>query len=356
MTVLTPMDKATDSHGDVRIKRFHSEEQGVPIATKNLFSKLALFFSADNYSEDKMQHLALLPVLLRDMINRKLYASDDVLADLLKFIHVNSSPECSSQCRIFVASTITTFARRDILADCRTMRILAEIVLRCSGSFEDLLSTLCKREYFKRTGHKGSRPADFEIFEKCLTILSRQNTSSKVVIRSLEAPMSCGESPLAFALKFRSAAIVEILLKYGANVKTKWLRFQNAYEVLLCTPHHVFVGVEEQRKIKDCLCLLLRASDRAPIRTTSLHGCALDPCASDLFSLIPDDELADIIPRHMTADPCLLQQLCKLAIRSTLYENGRLPQGVSSLPLPEVLRRYVNLESDWPQGLLVYHG
>ncbi|XP_053195440.1 ankyrin repeat and SOCS box protein 17-like [Scomber japonicus] len=53
----------------------------------------------------------------------------------------------------------------------------------------------------------------------------------------------------------------------------------------------------------------------------------------------------DHIPHGRCAVPCELSHLCRVAIRRRLLGRALLPKGIFELPLPESLKKYLNLEA-----------
>lgn len=53
----------------------------------------------------------------------------------------------------------------------------------------------------------------------------------------------------------------------------------------------------------------------------------------------------DHIPNGRCLVPCELSHLCRVAIRRRLLGRALLPKGIFELPLPESLKKYLNLEA-----------
>ncbi|XP_062291158.1 ankyrin repeat and SOCS box protein 17-like [Scomber scombrus] len=57
------------------------------------------------------------------------------------------------------------------------------------------------------------------------------------------------------------------------------------------------------------------------------------------------EDWSDHIPHGRCTVPCELSHLCRVAIRRRLLSRALLPKGIFELPLPESLKKYLNLQA-----------
>lgn len=98
-----------------------------------------------------------------------------------------------------------------------------------------------------------------------------------------------------------------------------------------------------------CLRYLLRASSHAPIvfneDEEKIPSAAQAWNSNGPHKLVLYAKFRKFIPNYESSVTSL-QNLCRLAINKSLFQNGSLPHGVSKLGLPKSLKTYVALERD----------
>ena len=159
------------------------------------------------------------------------------------------------------------------------------------------------------------------------------------MVNMIDAPLACGETPLMLACRHHRPDMVLLLLRHRASVDSSWLFFRSALEVLLFSPNIVVVDEPGLEDIKTCITLYQRATTSINIerlKDMEKDGrCALYP---GWYQLISHDQY-----KH----PALLTHLCRHSIRRHLYMRSDVPTMIATLPLPQVLQKYVDLLCDW---------
>ena len=179
---------------------------------------------------------------------------------------------------------------------------------------------------------------------------------------------SRGSTPLLLACHSLEPKSVLLLLRYGADPLRPGqlhhiigLQFQHPLYVLVTKlnasvfwrnhnrhmeqeVHERFLSRqnEQDTNLRLCLQYLSRAMTSLPITTKPPTS---PPSSSKaLFQLHKYFE--DLLPKNRTSEPAELSQWCRWTIRQMLQKCGHLPAGIESLPLPNVLKQYVDLLLD----------
>ena len=119
---------------------------------------------------------------------------------------------------------------------------------------------------------------------------------------------------------------------------------------------HLSSGVRQQYinkqnsldvELKLCLRYFCRSLERLPITFGSRVG-AVEPhpdtCTPFAFALHPD--YRPLLPRERLDSPAELVHICRCAIRRTLKGKEELPAGIQQLPVPVLIKQYLDLLLD----------
>ena len=282
--------------------------------------------------------LVLLPILLKDIIQRKCsfhkltkdlgcYCRDKDSTDFKGHVFVNA-----------VIKILPTVPQSQVTEE--HLQILAGLVYHFNSSLEDLLSVICDI-CDQTSGSTSLSTVLIQLLESTLQHAQRQEAlglDGDHPDLFVDKPFSFGESALVFAARRRNFQVMRVLLRYGADEMMKWLNFQNVLEVLLFAPHTVYVTAEDMRATEQCIALLTSIMECSGEVITGLE----DKHKAGYFPLCP--HWRHLIPHHITeAQGPSLRHRCRRVIRDTLRKHGVLPAGITSLPLPNLIQDYIDI-------------
>ncbi|CAK6959336.1 ankyrin repeat and SOCS box protein 17-like [Scomber scombrus] len=148
---------------------------------------------------------------------------------------------------------------------------------------------------------------------------------------------------------------LRILLQHGMLEKER--RPSYIINVILFTPlplvEEEYIKATLIRRRIDCMVLCFRVLTRVSI-THLQNGCIQFGFHVKLLSFkvqvrsgrMPlTEDWSDHIPHGRCTVPCELSHLCRVAIRRRLLSRALLPKGIFELPLPESLKKYLNLQA-----------
>ncbi len=157
-------------------------------------------------------------------------------------------------------------------------------------------------------------------------------------MRFIDYPLNYGESPLMSASRHRNPDVILTLLRHGARIQSEWMCYQSALEVLLLAPSLIYLEPDELRSIEIASQYYVRACisiDKEHIEYLIKGGYV--PLHGDWRQLIPADRFSE---------PASLKQHCRVMLRAHLSRKRALPDGIARLPLPPILQRHLDLDTD----------
>ena len=159
-------------------------------------------------------------------------------------------------------------------------------------------------------------------------------------VRFVDWPLFTGITPLIQACKEWQPHRILLLLRHGADTSATWLGFQNPIMALLLTPHEVYLkkDVFTEQKLKLCIRYYSRATSR--IRVQEIKEKLAEGFQEKL------DGWEKFVPENRYKKPTELKHLCRCSIRTSLQGNRNLPSGIDELPLPGLLKEYIDLQID----------
>ncbi|XP_064648811.1 ankyrin repeat and SOCS box protein 17-like [Lineus longissimus] len=160
-------------------------------------------------------------------------------------------------------------------------------------------------------------------------------------MRLVDAYMAGEETPLALACRFRQPAIVLLLLRHGARTELPYARhqFSDCLEVLLTSLYFVHTTENDHENVEKSLQYICRSAERISMKR-------LEHRLADNMYKPSHPSWREIIPSRRHKDPAELQHLCRCNIRRQLHKSFSLPNGIEKLPLPNRLKKYLDLEFD----------
>ncbi|XP_003478861.1 ankyrin repeat and SOCS box protein 17 [Cavia porcellus] len=153
------------------------------------------------------------------------------------------------------------------------------------------------------------------------------------------SPLS-GITPLYYVAQTRQSSIFKVLLQYGILENEKFPL--NIVSTILLYPSRVRIMVDHElihieEDAKTCLVLCSRVLSAIAVKEIKMQlSLGRRPIITDWLEYIPPTRYKD---------PCELQHLCRITIRTQLLTNKMLPDGIFSLKIPVRLQKYLNLES-----------
>ncbi len=226
-------------------------------------------------------------------------------------------------------------------------------------------------EYFLDVGHDLTVRVQFSELDLTQQELPVHTFNSDVRFVDAPLPAARGSTPLLLACHSINPAAVLLLLRYGADPlrsgqvhRVIGIQFQHPLYVLLTKLNasvfwlshhqHLDMPLREQffkthdRQVEDirqCLCYFSRAVAQLPIGLAG-DGSTIRDNLGKVFYLHPKQ--ADAVPSTRTSDPPELCHWSRCLIRNHLQQHSRLslPSSIQKLPLPDLLKRYVDLLVD----------
>lgn len=156
---------------------------------------------------------------------------------------------------------------------------------------------------------------------------------------------SCGRaSALKITIQLGLADKLHILLRFGALVvppdSPEGAEVVKSLLDRLCEFNHVY-----PYNVVACLQLILRV---LPCLCLAFGGgnefCGRGGLVVEKYGDLVDDGVLPL--KRCGIEPPELKHLCRCVIRGRLWDNYELPNGIKSLPIPGVLRRYLDIMED----------
>lgn len=308
----------------------------------NIFFNLSVFYTSDDVLGGNETSRVLVS-LLKDFLTRKGFSLDDIVQHLMIFCHGHQDRDIQGRSFIHAVLNLIQDSQRalhkalDGPTTVKHVQGLLRLLWKFSGTFNDIFSEICK----PIKGFVDKRPGKRDNYDR-LKYLLRYGHALDVTpgpeekpVRFIDAPLAYGESPLMLASRNRCPDAVLLLLRHGADVNTTWLYFRSSLEVLLFAPNQVFISEEDLSKIVLCLHYHLRAVARVDLGR--LEGLTKE----GYTELLP--EWRSYIPESYWRSPCTLTQLSRCALRQTLNRKRLLPNVIQQLPLPTLMKSYLDL-------------
>lgn len=162
---------------------------------------------------------------------------------------------------------------------------------------------------------------------------------------------SCGQaSPVRVVIQMGAAEILLILLRFGARV---------IHENASTNPVESILDKlkEYNRKypyeLVTCLKLVLRAVPEVNFTVDKLFAEHLElPEDYNYQRKVALEKYGEVLEDHLIPSsrcglkPVELKHLCRCQIRHCLWNNFELPFGIQKLPIPDTLKRYLDLFDD----------
>lgn len=175
-------------------------------------------------------------------------------------------------------------------------------------------------------------------------------------------------TPLGLACLVAHPQAVLLLLRYGASALHPHHTVTSPHENW-CQPLYILVNqmnlrdsddfatgmastAEGQRTVRQisacrtqrliqCLDYLSRSTPSLPMKITN------EASLSSHSIIALRERFADNLPSRCSDRPSELQHLCRCRIRRVLQESRRLPHALQELPLPQIIRDYLDLKRDF---------
>ena len=321
----------------------------IPDTTRiNIFKNITLFFN--NGQPEAKQNFPVLIEMLRDFQCRKGYTFPMLLGQLRDFCRKYEN----SNSPTYIKALMEMNRENDSIHSSMYVQELLLLHLNECGNFEDIFSEVCSP--VNGITKIGSRSLDSyqleEYYKKSLdnftyylkhtstfhvTFPRDVNITHQTSYRFIDYPLRYGESPLMLASRYRRHDTVLLLLRHGATIagNYNWLKYQSAIEGLLMAPNLIYLEDQDLVNIELCLQYYIRASAR--INVNRLHA-----LLADGYHAL-HDKWQQLIPESRYSEPCSLKQSCRVKIRQSINSNRKLPYGIDSLPLPVLLKQYLDL-------------
>ncbi|XP_014246560.1 uncharacterized protein LOC106664962 [Cimex lectularius] len=225
------------------------------------------------------------------------------------------------------------------LQDSEVVARLLEALYLCERAFDRLMSGAIFGP--KASGVISGWKSDFDTIEENVNAVGyflehacREKAEYKTKngrVRLVDVPMETygRTTPATVAVQVTRPDFLLLLLQHGAQVFIE--NSPSPLEVLLKrlsdSPDRIPSG------LRQCLFVIMRVVTFLPWRGEEEF---LEPYFPGL----------KFIPETRMASPPELKHFCRIAIRTRLHENFQLPIGIWSLPVPESLQHYINIEED----------
>ncbi|GFS32348.1 SOCS box domain-containing protein [Nephila pilipes] len=198
------------------------------------------------------------------------------------------------------------------------------------------------------------KPIDYFIEHayKKRTLFNNRRFADQCILQSIKR-IPCRHSIVSLfhppcAMAFRFPEILPKLLRHGLFVRAGpqnenvsklitgiiGIYASSGYEK--CPPQVVGMGNVLLRAVKSVDATMLMKCQRVRNRSPSVQKV--------LAKVIEKNILPKLQVR--CTGPQELKHLCRCSIRKSLYKNWQLPNGIYFLPLPTLMKRYINLELD----------
>lgn len=242
------------------------------------------------------------------------------------------------------------------LKDTATVEALLDHIYSCEKTFERLMvgALFGTRAPHFIAGWKSDFDSQEENLRAVVYYLDNASNSNgeylfeNYPIRFVDVPIeSCGKSTvLKISIQLGLPDKLHIFLRFGALILPY---FDNSDENVI----DIILDKLSEHKRKypynfvACLQLLLRVLPSLPVTSNSEYILGSNVQRSyflDKYSFLVEDA---ILPMNRCGIlPPNLKHLCRCVVRDVLWKNFQLPNGIKTLPIPEQLRRYIDIMED----------
>ena len=315
----------------------------------NIFKWMSLFFRENallmrtNYS--------ILLSMLEDFELRKGYTFPTLLGQLRDFC----SKYESDNSRYFIIALLDINRKQSGIFESQYVKELVSLLWNEAGNFSDILGTICGKnpevdllnrncESLREIKHQKLMDEFYYYLKHAASchfqIRSFVEDGKEEInqVRLIDYPLNYGESPLMSASRHRKPDVILALLRHGAIMESNWMCYRSAVEVLILAPNLIYLSSQDVLNIEVAMQYFLRACtsvNRKHIHTLNEEG----------YSPL-HQRWQHLIPEARYAQPCSLKQTCRVNIRNALNQNSQLPYGIENLPLPVILKEYLDLLQD----------
>ena len=157
-------------------------------------------------------------------------------------------------------------------------------------------------------------------------------------VRLIDYPLNYGESPLMSASRHRKPDVILALLRHGAIMESNWMCYRSAVEVLVLAPNLIYLSSQDVLNIEVAMRYFIRTC-------TNVNRKHIHTLIEEGYSPL-HQRWQHLIPEARYSQPCSLKQTCRVSIRNALNQNSQLPYGIENLPLPVILKEYLDLLRD----------
>ena len=289
--------------------------------------------------------------MLEDFQLRKGYTFPTLLGQLRDFCNKYESDNS----RFFIRALLDINRKQSGIFEADYVKELVSLLWNEAGNFNELLGNVCGKnpevdflniepEEVRKAKHKKSM-TDFHYYLKHTSSCNFQIRSfvedgkeEVNQVRLIDYPLNYGESPLMSAARHRKPDVILTLLRHGATIESNWMCYKSALEVLLLAPNLIYLSSKDIQNIELSVQYFIRACtriDKKHIQTLIEEG----------YSPL-HDRWQHLLPEVRYSKPCSLKQACRGTIRDGLNNKSQLPSGIDKLPLPALLKEYLDLLRD----------
>lgn len=170
--------------------------------------------------------------------------------------------------------------------------------------------------------------------------------------RFIDVPLeSCGKaSPVRVVIQMGASEMLMILLRFGARIQSDNVSTNPLESILDRLNEH---NRKYPYELVTCLKLGLRAVPKITFNVEKRVFKHLElPEDYNYQRKIVLEKYGDILEDHLIPSsrcglrPVELKHLCRCTVRQTLWENFELPFGIQKLPVPQTLKKYLDLCDD----------
>ena len=249
----------------------------------------------------------------------------DVVNELHNYC--DGRPPTDYRCCVFVRSVLQTMCFEQRCHEPTLIGRILRLLWRFTQTFHELFDEAytCADNFSK-----------LRYFLKYSSNLLVEATVGRFV-RFIDAPLLCGETALMLSCRLRRPTMTLLLLQHGASIHIG-SSLGTALDILLFAPYHIATGETDISALELCLCYFLRVVPLVDMRHFMMRE-------SDGFHAI-HPLWRRMVPSTRYVAPCELKHWCRITIRSRMNTTKQLPYGIETLPIPNILKKYLNLKSD----------
>ena len=315
----------------------------------NIFKWMSLFFRENALS--MRTNYSILLSMLEDFELRKGYTFPTLLGQLRDFC----SKYESDNSRYFIRALLDINRKQSGIFESQYVKELVSLLWNEAGNFSDILGTICGKnpevdllnrncESLREIKHQKLMDEFYYYLKHAASchfqIRSFVEDGKEEInqVRLIDYPLNYGESPLMSASRHRKPDVILALLRHGAIMESNWMCYRSAVEVLILAPNLIYLSSQDVLNIEVAMRYFLRAC-------TSVNRKHIHTLIEEGYSPL-HQRWQHLIPKARYSQPCSLKQTCRVSIRNALNQNSQLPYGIENLPLPVILKEYLDLLRD----------